>query len=124
MKNILVVEDEIQLCEMLAEYLSELGYTPYTSTTGEEALTILDTKPIDLIISDMRMPNMNGIDLLKSVKASRNNDIPIIIMSGYEPSAIQQKIIDQKADEFLMKPFTLKKLTETINKLDAKKPTS
>jgi two-component system KDP operon response regulator KdpE len=77
--NILVVDDEPQITRVLKTTLSGNGYATRTASDGDEALQIMKTWPPDLLITDLRMPNMDGLDLCRHVRAS--SQIPIIVLS-------------------------------------------
>ena len=101
---------------MVTEYLNSAGFETVGAANGQEALDILSRESVNIVISDIRMPVMSGIELLKSVKAT-TPDIPFIIMTGYYPSTSQKHIISSEADFYLVKPFSLNQLKDTIQKL-------
>lgn len=115
-QTILVVDDDDQLRVMLADYLDSLGYRTVQADTGQNAIDIIPNHDFDLIICDIRMPVMNGVRLLETVKVISPKP-PIIIMTGYIPSPKQKVSIAAMADAYLKKPFTLRTLTKTIEKL-------
>jgi two-component system NtrC family response regulator len=82
MERILIVDDEKHYPMIIGEVLSEEGYTPFTASSGMEALDILNTQPIDLVLSDVKMPGMSGIDLLEKAKQIKP-DLPVIIMTAF-----------------------------------------
>jgi CheY-like chemotaxis protein len=115
-KNILVVDDEDNIREIITEFLQTLGYNVVEASNGEDALLACTRTKFDLVISDIRMPKMNGIKLLKSLKTYMP-DLPIILMTGYQPSKMQEDNLSVKADGYLLKPFSLTSLRQTILKV-------
>ena len=107
MKNeitILIVDDEEMMRNLLDKILSREGYKIETAVDGVHALEVLNEKKIDLIISDMKMPRMNGFELLKHVKADFS-DIGIIIMTAYGDTYTVKDALLLGADEYITKPF-------------------
>src|SRR5689334_8666468 len=80
--NILFVDDEENITKTLLRHFSHLGYHVYSAQSGKEALNILNMEKIDVIVSDMRMPEMDGTVLLKEV-ATKWPDISRILLTGY-----------------------------------------
>lgn len=115
-KNILIVDDEENIREIIAEFLETLGYNIVEATNGEEAIHACTRTKFDLVISDIRMPKMNGLKLLKSLKTVMP-DLPVILMTGYQPSKNQETTLSVKADGYLLKPFSLNSLRQAILKV-------
>lgn len=112
MVRVLVVDDEDILLEMVAIVIEELGYRPILASDGYEALSLLDaeTTPPALMISDIMMPHMNGVELVRSIRVDkRYRNMPIILMSA----AHQPEDYDL-ADRFIPKPFELDDLEALI----------
>ena len=102
--SILVVDDEEMMRNLLKKILSREGYQITTAENGRAALQELEGKPFDLVISDMKMPRMNGFDLLKAVK----RDYPrtgVIIMTAYGDTYTVKDALLLGADEYITKPF-------------------
>lgn len=115
MKQILVVDDEPAALTLLEIALKQNGYQPLLAQDGTEALAILDSQPVDLIISDVAMPRMNGYQLCQAVKTSPQWAlIPFILVSGRsQPSDIRYgKSLG--ADDYLTKPYKLADLLAVI----------
>lgn len=101
---ILVVDDEEMMRHLLKKILSREGYQVSMAPDGEAACDILKEKRFDMVISDMRMPRMNGFDLLKVVK----RDYPktgVIIMTAYGDTYTVKDALLLGADEYITKPF-------------------
>lgn len=115
-KKILVVDDEANIREIISEFLQTLGYEVVEAEDGNQAIKECGRKEFDLVITDIRMPNMNGLDLLKNLKKVIP-DLPIILMTGYQPSKSQEENLTAKADGYLLKPFSLNTLRQSILKI-------
>lgn len=83
-KTILIVEDEPSLLSMLSKTVSGLGYTVVKATDGEEALSALKAKTIDLMLLDIILPKINGLKVLQEVRVKMNSKVPVIILSNLE----------------------------------------
>jgi CheY-like chemotaxis protein len=84
MKRILVVDDNEMLCRLACDILSREGYHAVSASNAGQALEAFEREDFDLLVTDFRMPGMNGLDLARAVR-NRNPQFPIIIMSAYEP---------------------------------------
>ena len=115
MENILIVDDEKHYPMIIGEVLSEEGYTPFTASSGMEALDILDTQPIDLVLSDVKMPGMSGIDLLEKAKQMQP-DLPVIIMTAFGSVEKAVEAMHKGAYTFILKPFENEALIAHIAK--------
>lgn len=80
---ILIVDDEEDLCELMAESLEDIGYHVLIASGGKEALTLLEDHNIDLIISDLKMEEGDGMFLLESLRAKTKNPPPIVFITGF-----------------------------------------
>lgn len=102
--KILVADDEPLMRNLILRILESEGYQVTLTSSGTEALEHLRKEKFDILLSDIKMPGLNGIDLLKNVKASFN-DMVVIMMTGYgEAYSIKQALMDG-ADEYITKPF-------------------
>lgn len=84
MERILVVDDNELLCGLTCEILGREGYHAVSATSARQALDAFDKEEFDLIVTDFRMPGMDGVELANAIRA-RNPQLPIIVMSVYEP---------------------------------------
>ncbi|MGI8810063.1 MAG: adenylate/guanylate cyclase domain-containing protein [Acidimicrobiales bacterium] len=104
--TILVVDDDPANRDVLSRRLERLGHSVLTATTGTEALTILLSTPVDLVLLDLMMPEMNGYELLERRKADgRLRDIPVIMISAHDDVDSVVECIIMGADDYLPKPF-------------------
>ncbi|NNJ72796.1 MAG: response regulator, partial [Enterobacterales bacterium] len=101
---ILIVDDEEEVCQMAADILSEYGYKTYTVQSAIDALTYLQTNTIDLILTDVVMPQMDGY-LFTSKVNKLYPEIKIQLMSGFSDNQDDSLISKQLLDQMLLKPF-------------------
>jgi DNA-binding NtrC family response regulator len=113
---ILIVDDEEGLREGLSKLLEIEGYAALAAESGEQALEILQQSHIDLVLTDMRMPGMNGIDLLKKIR-ERYPGIGVIILTGYGQIESYIEAMNFGAIEYVSKPFKVNELKFIVNKV-------
>jgi DNA-binding response OmpR family regulator len=114
MKKILLVEDEKALCLLYEEELSKDGYAVTAVTDADAALEELGKQDFDLIITDIRMPGKNGIELITQIMGLRK-DIPIIINSAYQ--SYKEDFMTWAADAYVVKSSSLEELKGKIKDL-------
>jgi len=111
-QNILVVDDEPQITRVLKTTLSSQGYGIRTASDGEEALQAMSEWPPDLIVTDLRMPHMDGLELCREVR--KTSQVPIIVLSVKGEDSIKVQALDAGADDYVTKPFSMTELTARI----------
>jgi two-component system KDP operon response regulator KdpE len=111
-KNILVVDDEAQITRVLKTTLSAQGYGIRTAADGLQALQEMKSWPPNLLITDLRMPNMDGLELCRRVRAQSR--IPIIVLSVKGEETIKVEALDAGADDYVTKPFSVNELLARI----------
>lgn len=114
-KQILVIDDSLVIRKMVEIALEEEDYNIVTAVSGKEGLEALDKNNPDLVILDMMLPDINGIEILKTIKASKG--IPVIMLSGKDSPQMIETAKNEGAEEFLPKPFKDDDLVEKIKKL-------
>lgn len=107
-RNILVVDDEPQITRVLKTTLSAHGYSIRAAGDGVQALEEMKNWSPDLIITDLRMPNMEGLELCRKVRAQSR--IPIIVLSVKGEETIKVEALDAGADDYVTKPFSINEL--------------
>ena len=114
--RILLVEDEIQLLNAYVKGLKQDGYAIDTATNGDEAMELVTINTYDLIVLDINLPKLNGIEVLKQVRAL-NESVKIIIVSANR--SLEQRIegLDLGANDYLTKPFDFPELKARIRAL-------
>ena len=117
-RTILVVDYSKTIRFLVEKGLSEAGFHVLTATNGKEALDMIKIKEPDLILSDINMPEMNGIDFCKKVKADPDwATLPFVVMSSHSERSLVRGMIDQGATTYIVKPFNLEQLIVTIENL-------
>ena len=104
-KKILIVDDEIHTCQGLARAL-KYEWETFTASNGKEAIKIFEDNPVDIILTDVKMPGMNGIELLRQLKNIRP-ETPAIVMSAYNETETVVDAVKAGAYDFITKPFRL-----------------
>ncbi|WP_059048852.1 response regulator transcription factor [Paenibacillus senegalimassiliensis] len=102
-ETILIVDDEREIVKLIEIYLQNEGYTLFSASDGEEALSILEAHQIDLIILDIMMPRLNGIEACMRIRETR--DIPIIMLSAKSEDMDKIEGLSIGADDYVAKPF-------------------
>lgn len=102
--KVLIVDDEEVMRSLMIKILEKAGYKVLTANGGLAARQILAEQPIDLVLSDVKMPDMNGFDLLKEIKANYPH-IAVIMMTAYADSYTIKDALIYGADEYITKPF-------------------
>ncbi len=109
MFHILVVEDDKNLRRLMATYLMQEGYEVYHADDGEAALSILDSTHIDLIISDIMMPNMDGYELTEELRAA-GYTLPILMVTAKETFEDKRKGFLVGTDDYMVKPIDMEEM--------------
>jgi DNA-binding NtrC family response regulator len=117
MKKILIVDDDVQFAEMMQKTLHALGHEPIMAATAKQALKLYDPLTVDLVITDLIMPDMEGVELILALRRL-NRQAKIIAMSGggrNTPDTYLNVAHKLGALKTLAKPFSLEKLRAAIN---------
>jgi two-component system, chemotaxis family, chemotaxis protein CheY len=115
-KTIMVVDDSATMRSLVSSYVAELGdYETVEAASGFEALKLLPTKKIDLIITDINMPDINGLELINFVKSSSiYSHIPMIIITTERGEADRQRGLSLGAREYIVKPFSSEEIRAAV----------
>jgi len=117
-KTILIVDDSESIREIVSFTLENEGYNVLVGEDGQDALKHLNDKPIDLILTDLHMPVMNGIEFIKTVRANKNyKNVPILFLTTESQTAKKMEAKEAGATGWIIKPFVPAKLIEAINKV-------
>ena len=116
-KNVMVVEDNEKNRKLMRVVLKAKGYNVIEAATGEEALKLLKNQKPDIILMDIQLPGIDGLTLIKQIKASVvTKDIPIIAVTAYAMKGDEQKILDTGCDAYVSKPINTQELPLIIEK--------
>ena len=116
MFQILVVEDDLELCELFCTVLTDNGYTAISASDGFAAFDILDNTHIDLIISDIMMPKMDGFELTKSLRET-GYTMPILIITAKENATDKRKGFQLGTDDYMVKPIDVNEMVWRVEAL-------
>lgn len=119
--KILIADDETELCDLLAEEVEDSGYTVLRAHSGKEAIAILQKESVDLIISDMNMPDGTGVDLLDHVQETSSHRIPFLFVTGQSKLSIAEAFY-KGAEAVFDKPLDIDVLISSIQKLTQSLP--
>ena len=106
--NILVVDDEKEIADLLEIYLISDGFQVLKAYSAKEGLRILEEKKIDLVLRDVMMPDMDGIDVIRKIRGWSN--VPILVVSARSDDTDKVSALDAGADDYLTKPFSVEEL--------------
>jgi two-component system NtrC family response regulator len=113
METILIVDDEKNYLVVLSSFLSGEGYEPITADNAQQALDIVENTDLDLVLTDMKMPSMDGIELLKRIK-EKSPDLPVVMMTAYGTVEKAVEAMQLGAFNFVLKPFQNETLKQII----------
>ena len=117
MPTILIVEDEAYMLRVTSLWLQRCGYEVRETQNGAEAMEVLDREQVDVILSDMHMPVMNGLEVVRNVRTERRLDIPFLLLTAscdQDRLAAELKPYDV---HLYAKPFVPSRLVEAIDRL-------
>ena len=114
--RVLVVDDDPNLTELLVDTLEVIGYEATPALSPKEALRMLSEESFNLVVTDISMPGMSGIELMQRIKEERA-DLPVMLITGVGSDELKQEAYDSGADGFLSKPFRIGKIEAEIGKL-------
>jgi len=113
--TLLCVDDDELTAETISNYLIKQGYETFTAFSAEEALEVLSKYHIDLVMTDVVMPGMNGLELTKIIK--KKYDSYVIIFTRYKPNCSYEKAISLGASDFFYKPFKFEDLLDRVKRI-------
>ena len=115
MRRVLIVDDEPAMRLAVQEALTRKGYEVGLASNGREALGALSKASYGMVISDMLMPGMNGMELLREIKKTSPH-IPVLLITAFGTIESAVEAVKEGAIDFILKPFTLEALEETVDK--------
>ena len=117
--SVLITDDEDSILEYFEDILYEVGFDVYTARDGQEAIEMMEGLKPDIMLADLMMPRLGGIQLIDSIRAV-NNNIPIVVITGVGNSAEEEKALKAGANVVLPKPLQIEKLEEVLLSLVGK----
>ena len=115
-ERILVVDDDSGVREALSEFLLSLGYVVVAVENGEEALAEYEKGEFDVVMADLIMPNMDGMELLRRIRDIKNNEVIFLMITGHPSISTAVEAINRGADDYITKPFHLEDVKLRISK--------
>jgi DNA-binding response OmpR family regulator len=112
MKTILVVDDEPKIVQLVRDYLEQAGFRVLTAPNGKTALAIMRAEKPDLIVLDLGLPEMDGLDVTRSLR--RDSNVPIIMLTARSEETDKLIGLELGADDYLTKPFSPKELVARV----------
>lgn len=112
MKNILIIEDDTDINNMMADALQKAGYSYVQAFSGTEGLLYIDKEPYDLVILDLMLPGLNGEALLPQIKAKQS--VPVIIVSAKDGLDSKVELLTSGAEDYMTKPFEIQELIARV----------
>jgi DNA-binding response OmpR family regulator len=125
-QKLLIVDDNQELLDLISEFLIAENFSVTTAKSGGSALKYLSDENFDLVVSDIQMPGISGLELLKRIKTTLNTDIPVILITGHLSNENVSEAIRLGVSDFVGKPFDsyylLKQIKYQLKKNDKTKP--
>ena len=112
MKNILVVDDEARIADICRDYLERGGFKVTTAANGADALALLRTRPPDLVVLDLGLPKMDGLDVTRAVR--QHSNVPIIMLTARVEESDKLIGLELGADDYITKPFSPRELVARV----------
>ena len=112
MAVLLVVEDDIVTNEAICEYMESAGHTVFSASDGEQGLAMAKSNPVDLVILDIMLPKMTGIEVLKKLR--KDCSIPVLMLTALDDERTQAASFDEQADDYITKPFSMRELIARV----------
>lgn len=119
--KILIIDDEKVIRDGLSAILQKAGFAVQSAADGQTALSLLHQATVDLVLSDLKMPHMGGLEVLRAIKIIRP-EVPVIIITGYAKIETAVETMQHGAADYLPKPFSPAEVLEKINKVLAENP--
>lgn len=113
--NVLVVDDDVELCRLLSRFLEKHGHTVYSAGDALQAMDVLDRNPVGLVITDYRMPHVDGIHFTEMLKSDpRTRNVPVILMTANVDESVTDKGMRKGVALTLHKPIDFNQLLTLV----------
>lgn len=119
-KQVLIVDDNPNMSALLSDMLEVFSFSSMQATGGIQALDMLASDSFSLVITDLRMPEMSGSQLLRSIK-EKYPQMPVVVISGYSLAEEEDSLLSDLADAFINKPFRMDDIEQVLYKVTSKK---
>ncbi len=115
-KKVLIIDDEEDIRNIIGEFCEMIGVDKRICSNGKEGIEMFKKENFDLVISDIKMPDMDGYEFVKKIR-ELDNSIPVVICSGFIDEKTKDKFKEIGINYYLEKPFKLKDIKDLIDKL-------
>jgi DNA-binding response OmpR family regulator len=112
--RVLLVEDNEKLSGLVAGHLRAKGFAVETAATGAEAINVADRATFGIMILDLGLPDMDGLDVLRAIRSQTGNDLPALILTARDSVSQRVSGLDAGADDYILKPFDLLELEARV----------
>ncbi len=111
--SLLVVDDELLIRDLLYDFFTGQGWSIAVAENGEKALQVMKNRPIDIVLTDVRMPEMDGMTLVGELR-QHHPDIPVVIMTGFPSVDSAVGALRSRVFDYIIKPFNINQLYKTL----------
>ncbi len=115
-KRILVVDDEVEICRVLSEYLKELHFDVQEAQDGEQAVAMVDEYDPDLVFLDIKMPQVSGLEALRRIR-KQHPRLKVVMITGVDDKKLAREALLLGASDFIPKPFSFSYLQRVLDSL-------
>lgn len=123
MKKILLIDDDVLVLKTIRKLLSLDGHELFECKSAEDALALVKKETFDLVITDIRMPGLNGIQMLEKMRADqKNQNLPVILITGYASEDAPLEAFRLNADDYILKPFNSDQLLSSVRRVFESSP--
>lgn len=114
--KILVVDDELLIRDLLYDFFTTNEWEISIAEDGQKAIDYLKNQDYDIVLTDLKMPDMNGMDLTSRIR-NLHGDLPVVIMTGYPSLDSALEALRHKVDDYIIKPFNVNQLYKVVKKV-------
>ncbi|MGF7080329.1 response regulator transcription factor [Mucilaginibacter sp. UYCu711] len=120
MHTVLLIEDNPLVSTMIQLKLEEAGFKVKCCSDGREGLASLTAEMPDIVLTNIMLPYISGLEILRAVKKIKKKDIPIILLSSLKQESVVEEAFKLGADDYITKPFQMAEIVECVNRLISK----
>ncbi len=121
MSTVLVVDDDQRILSLVKDYLTTRGFTVLTADNGSQALEVFQREAVDLVLTDLAMPGLNGLQVARRCRAGKPT-VPVVMLTAYDVLVGEDERTENGIAEVLSKPFNIDALVEVLTRLLAPPP--
>ncbi|MCB2201341.1 response regulator [bacterium] len=113
-RSIMVVDDELLIRDLLYDFFTGQGWSITVAESGSKALELLERQSVDLVLSDIKMPDMDGLQLAEELRRS-HPETPVVLMTGYPSVESAVSALRARVEDYVIKPFNINQLFKLID---------